>query len=493
VADRVPAFSEEAIALCAVQKHGADWLHAPDMGRWLHWTGCRFEFDEKRGIYTLARQVGREFAALAAKDKKTEALARGLATAHTRASVVSLMSEDPRLVVTSGDLDGDPMMMGTPNGVIDLRTGDLLAADRKYRITMSTAVAPAPRGTSHPLWTQFLETTFPKVPGEPEPDHELIEHVQRLAGYTLTAQTSEERFAHLLGIGRNGKGTLVETMLGIWADYAQVLPPEVLMERAVEPHRAELAVLRGKRLVVANEIPPGKRWNQARLMDMTGGGAITATANFMRGNPFTFKFLGKLWIVGNHKPAFPSANVAVRERLLLIRFLMKFLHEDEHADLRNDPAVGVRDNELKVRLRAEWPAILRWAIEGCLRWQVDGLRVPKTVLEDSREYLTDQDVLGQWVEECCTVDLTKLKSGEPLAQLFGSWNIWRQERQEKATSYSEFRDAVKERFTVSKAHFGLQAVGLSLTDFARAAVLRAKQEKEQQPGRRYQNGEAWDS
>src|SRR5215469_15830274 len=68
VADCIPLFSEEALAIETVRKHGADWLHAPDMSRWFHYNGSRYEVDEKRQIFNVARSVGREVAGLAAKN-----------------------------------------------------------------------------------------------------------------------------------------------------------------------------------------------------------------------------------------------------------------------------------------------------------------------------------------------------------------------------------------------------------------------------------------
>jgi hypothetical protein len=45
--------------------------------------------------------------------------------------------------------------------------------------------------------------------------------------------------------------------------------------------------------------------------------------------------------------------------------------------------------------KAEWPAILRWMIDGCLAWQRDGLVQPKVVSKATEEYFTDQDALRQ--------------------------------------------------------------------------------------------------
>jgi putative DNA primase/helicase len=94
---KVPEFSEEAMALQAVQKYGADLRYVSDIRDWLHWTGALWAVDRKNKIFSLAREICREFAAHGAEDPKTAELARGMASAHTRAAVVSLMSNDTRI------------------------------------------------------------------------------------------------------------------------------------------------------------------------------------------------------------------------------------------------------------------------------------------------------------------------------------------------------------------------------------------------------------
>lgn len=42
------------------------------------------------------------------------------------------------------------------------------------------------------------------------------------------------------------------------------------------------------------------------------------------------------------------------------------------------------DRRLKYKLSAELTGIFRWAVEGCLLWQKEGLKVPRAVLEEVR-------------------------------------------------------------------------------------------------------------
>ena len=108
-------------------------------------------------------------------------------------------------------------------------------------------------------------------------------------------------------------------------------------------------MLRGARLVTAQETEEGRRWAESRIKAMTGGDPITA--RFMRQDFFTFEPTFKLLIAGNHQPGLRNVDEAIRRRFNMLPFAVKI-----------PPAE--RDKDLPEKLKAEWPGILAWAIEG---------------------------------------------------------------------------------------------------------------------------------
>src|SRR5262249_39694027 len=140
---------------------------------------------------------------------------------------------------------------------------------------------------------------------------------------------------------------------------------------------------------IAQEIEKGKAWAEAKINSLTGGDPITA--RFMRQDNFTFQPKFKLLLAGNHKPLLRSINEAVRRRFHLVPFKVTIPPKD-------------RDKELGEKLKAEWPGILNWAVQGCLEWQKNGLAPPQQVREASEEYFAEQDQISAWIAACCAAD-----------------------------------------------------------------------------------------
>src|SRR6516225_7868263 len=139
----------------------------------------------------------------------------------------------------------------------------------------------------------------------------------------------------------------------------------------------------------------------------------------MRQDFFDFVPSFKLFICGNHKPRLDSVDEAIRRRLLLAPFMVQI-----------PPAE--RDPQLVDKLKAEWPAILRWMIDGALEYQRIGLKPPPLVVDATDAYFRDEDTLQQWLDEC-TED-GGLFAFTRTTELFDSWKGWCDQRNLKPGS-----------------------------------------------------------
>ncbi|MFN3348888.1 phage/plasmid primase, P4 family [Pseudorhodoplanes sp.] len=395
--DRPIEYADESLALRFTGRHEHDLRFVNLWGRWLIWDGQRWRIDETLKAFDLARAVAREGSAEIVEKKGPAKLASIVASAKTVAAIERLARADRRHAARTEDWDADPWALNTPGGTIDLRTGALRAHARADLITKMTVVAP---GGECPLWLSFLDRVF-------DGNRDLVAFSRRMLGYCLTGSIRDHALFFLYGTGGNGKGVFLNTWHGILGDYSTIAAMETFTASNSDRHPTDLAMLRGARAVIAQETEDGQRWAESRIKALTGGDAISA--RFMRQDFFTFQPAFKLLIAGNHKPSLRNVDEAVKRRFNLVPFTVTI------------PKVE-RDPELAEKLKAEWPGILAWAIEGCLEWQQVGLSPPAAVLDATSSYLADEDAIGRFLAERCATD--NPDAVEEVKDLYASWREW---------------------------------------------------------------------
>jgi len=389
---RPSEFTDEGLALRFSDKHGGGYRYVAGWGKWQEWTGSAWKPDETLQVFNLSRAICRR----ASSECNNAKIAAIVASAKTVAAVERLAKSDRRHAARVDQWDADPWLLNTPGGTINLRTSQMRRHEPTDHITQTTAVTP---GGTCPMWHTFLA----KVTNQ---DVELQAYLKRVAGYCLTGSIREHALFFAYGTGANGKGVCLNSLAGIMGDYATVAGIETFTASTSDRHPTDLAMLRGARLVSSQETEEGRRWAESRIKSMTGGDPITA--RFMRQDFFTFSPTFKLLIAGNHRPGLRGVDEAIRRRFHLIPF-----------SVRIPPAE--RDLDLPEKLKAEWPGILAWAIEGCLEWQRIGLAPPPAVLKATAEYLDAEDAAALWTTECCNQHGTLHSAA---GALFLSWKTW---------------------------------------------------------------------
>jgi putative DNA primase/helicase len=288
------------------------------------------------------------------------------------------------------------------------------------RISKITAAAPAVIANC-PLWLNFLNNTTGS-------DQQMIRFLQQLCGYTLTGSVVEHMMAFIYGGGGNGKSVFINTVSGIMGEYATSAAMDTFTSSKNDKHPTELARLRGARLVTASETEKGHAWAEARIKTLTGGDRIAA--RFMRQDFFEFAPQFKLIVVGNHKPTLANVDDAIKRRFNIIPFIHKPTNPDR---------------QLEQILKAEWPMILRWMIDGCLDWRKNGLVRPETVTATTEAYFDDQDLLGQWLDEKCDAEPDNPHKWDTVAALFESWAKCATAAGEQPGSKKAFSEAMQSR------------------------------------------------
>ena len=340
--------------------------------------------------------------------------------------------------ILPSQLDRYKAALNTPGGVIDLKSGALAPHDPKNYFTKITAVEYS-ENADCPRWTAFLDDIFGG-------DKDLIRYVQKAVGYSLTGATSEQCAFFLYGTGRNGKSTFLDIIRDIFGDYAANIQPETIMVRSNQSTaiNSDIARLKGARLVTSVEPNEGVRINEGLLKQLTGDDTVTARKLY--GDEFEFKPEFKLWMATNHKPVIRGTDTGIWRRIHMIPFTVQIPEEKI-------------DRRLKYKLSAELTGIFRWAVEGCLLWQKEGLKMPRAVLEEVREYRREMDVISAFVEDKCTVGKgLSVKS----SQLFAAYLNWAEQNNEYRMSSTKFGMELAKRFEKVRTRGGIYFNGLSL-------------------------------
>ena len=162
---------------------------------WFIWTGARWQKDETRRAFAYARDLARELAQ--APECKSDR--RRVGSLKFANGVEAFARADQRIAVTRERWDNDIDKLGTPNGYVDLRTGEQFDPDPDLFITRSVAVEP------HDVvdcrrWMKFLDEIT-------NGDATLKTYLQRFIGYSLTGETREQKLAFIYGPGGSGKST----------------------------------------------------------------------------------------------------------------------------------------------------------------------------------------------------------------------------------------------------------------------------------------------
>ncbi|MGH8604277.1 MAG: phage/plasmid primase, P4 family, partial [Gammaproteobacteria bacterium] len=100
----------------------------------------------------------------------------------------------------------------------------------------------------------------------------------------------------------------------------------------------------------------------------------------------------KIWLATNHRPRITGTDEAIWRRIRLIPFSVQF----------HEPGEGKpeKDKKLAETLKAELPGILAWAVQGCLKWQEQGLGTAPEIKQATDSYRAEEDIFGMFLDDC---------------------------------------------------------------------------------------------
>ncbi|MGX9901675.1 DNA primase family protein [Arthrobacter sp. SA17] len=392
--------SDDGNALALIDHYGEQLKFNPERGRWLTWNGSIWEYQPASG--GLARECAKTIArSLPETDSAWKAHKRHSLSANGIANMLRQAETDPSITVRTEQLDAHPWELNTPDGIINLRLGELSPADPAKLHTRRTAFTPDFNADAM-AWNKFLTDTFP--------DRTLSAFMQRLTGYSAIGEVTAHILPFCYGSGGNGKSAFLETIIAVLGDYATTSPSGFLMASNYSQHSTEIARLAGQRLVVCSEVNESDRFDEAKVKQLTGGDRLTA--RFMRQDAFTFKPAHTLWLAGNFQPAVESGGEGFWRRIRQIPFTQTV------------PAEQRIEGLVEHLVGHHGPGILAWIVRGAAIYAANGLQEPDMVRTATQQYAEDVDTVGLFLEDACIQGAAASHMSVPVATLRNAYEKW---------------------------------------------------------------------
>ncbi|MGG0645469.1 phage/plasmid primase, P4 family [Bacillus mycoides] len=441
--------------------HGENVRYCNEL-EWLIWNGKHWHEDSKRQIEAITAKTLRALygEAKATEDKYQSKMLHDWAKKCERRTIRinSILDVRPMVSVKKKELDSHSFLFNCDNGVIDLKTGELLPHDRDWLLTKLSPIK-YDRNAECPNWKAFLESIFKTHTGEA--DHELINYLQKAIGYSLTGVTKEQVMFFLFGNGRNGKSTFINIIQDLLGDYGRQTNSDTFLKKRNDSGiNNDVARLDGARFVSAVESEEGQQLSEALVKQITGGEKMSA--RFLRQEYFEFTPEFKVFFTTNHKPIVKGSDEGIWRRIMLIPFTITIPKDKIDYDLPD-------------KLAKEMPGVLRWAVEGCMKWQAEGLRAPEAVKAATAEYREDMDILAPFIDENCTVNSSVRIEAKSMYENYTKWCYQNNELELKNRAFYrqlEVRGFKKEKGTGNKNFI----LGITLNKLAGSNLFSTENE-----------------
>ena len=443
-ADPLPGepLTELGYARRLITVYGDRLRYVPAWRRWLVWDGVRWAHDSTgqaaRWQKITARQLMSSAMAITDRDARRNAVhaARRGESAAGVAGALTLAGTEPGVAVTPDDLDADPYLLNCANGVLDLRTGQLVEHDPKLLLTKLTGADYRPDASGAEFDT-FLRRI--------QPEQAMRDYLPRLLGHALEGRVVEHLLPIWHGDGANGKSTLIAAVLGALGDYAGPADPGLLTARTFDAHPTGIADLFGMRLAVLHETDSGRRLSESTVKRLTGGDRVKARR--MREDFWSFDPSHTFVMLSNHKPLITGIDAGIWRRIRLVPFTVVIPADEQ-------------DERLPDKLAFEADAVLAWLVAGYRDWCAHGLDDPDPVTTATDAYRAESDAVNRFIDERCIL-LAGYRTRS--SQLYQAWRDWCAVEGEDPGTNKAFTTALQNKgFDTGRSNVGIVWRGIGI-------------------------------
>ena len=369
------------------------------------------------------------------------------------------------LIALPEQFDRQHYLKACPNGVIDLRTGEL---------------SP---GNPDQFMLKFIETEYdPELLGQENPcpevnkyllssmdgDQEIVDFLWRLLGYGLITERRDHIFVIFWGEhGRNGKDTLIKLVTHVLGkDLSGDVPVDMFLQNNLPRNSSapspDVLALRGMCFAWVNEAEEGQRFALAKLKKLTGGGYITARG-LLDKKQTTWLQTHIPIMTTNELPKAKADDAAFWARAVLVKWPLSFVENPEQ------PYERPADKDLEEKVYAEAKGVLARMVRGAMDYLRDGLQIPEKVRQWTRDQRMNWDDVGLFIADWCELEphqdnpdnyTTRIKATE----LHEAFCIWYAQNRDKRYSISakKFAEMLNKKDIAYKRSDGSWRLGICL-------------------------------
>ncbi len=428
--------------------------------KWYYWDGKVWRADESGEIKKLADVIVEDIKNEGYREQDEEIQENLLRWANKTASskgkenMIRECQHLDGIPASPDDFDAYPDYLNCQNGIINLRNGELMPHDANFMMSKISFSEYDTTGAPPKLWLSFLNDVT-------NGDKELQKYIQLCIGYSISGSNREQCAYFLYGMGNNGKSTFLDTISDLLGGYSANTQPEtIMMKKFGDGASSDIARLKSARFVTCEEPTEGVRLNEGLLKQLTGGSKITC--RFLYGDEFEYTPEFKIWVATNHKPVIRGTDIGIWRRIKLIPFEV------------NIPKEKV-DKNMKWKLRKEFPQIMRWAVEGCIKWQKDGIAEPSCVQDAVKEYKQEMDLLAGFIDQCVVIDYD-YEEKMMASDLFSVYSKWARENNEYEMSSKKFFSEIGKKVPdKGRSSRGIFYSHIKLSEYAQEHYAKEKE------------------
>lgn len=424
-------------ALRFVRRYRDNVRYVDGLGGWHVWSRNRWVLDTDGEILRMAMATVAaieeevKFIEEVKEQNKLRSFIRASSNEGKLNSMVSLSRSLRGMTVPEHRFNANDRLLVVDNGTIELGQDAVrFRASRQEDYNTSTTPVPYAAGAESPDWNKFLERF--------QPDLEVRDWLQKLAGYSLLGANPKRFMVICFGPTSTGKTTFAKAVGAALGEYAASTSMSVFRDNQDEKPRADLVRILSKRLVYAEEASASWHLHPDQIKRLTGGSPISAR------RPYAKEYIEAVpaftpWMLTNHAPTIEGADTALWRRLLVVPFDVTIPQSEE-------------DPEFEERLLTAdgLSAVMAWMVEGWRMYVADPDSlwvIPAGALKATAEFRAEVSDLARFLDEVC-------EAGEPdeyqiqPGKLYQAYTMWCED------------NGVKDRDRISNTKLGRELNGL---------------------------------